>query len=96
MDSGFKIGDIVEVITDHISGTGYIVRGDTGTVCDFSNSYYPGVRWDKKFPEGHDCRGHCDKGHGRYVFPREITLREDASEDVEDINEDSFLQLLTI
>lgn len=85
----FRVGDCVEAVKDHISDSRSILKGDIGTVC-CADDIDVGVEWEKKIDAGHSCSGHCKYGYGWYVYPREIILHED---ETEDIDEDSFIAI---
>lgn len=62
------VGD--EVIMVGQDPNGCVHRGERGYVCHyrkFSDGCNIGVRWERVEGSRHDCFGHCDHGHGRYV-----------------------------
>lgn len=71
---GFHLGDRVMFIEDEDCDCG-VSYGDVGTVCHF-DSYRVGVRWDSMTSgaRGHTCSGNCDRGHGWYVSPKELSF----------------------
>lgn len=85
----FHIGDRVEASHNYPSESSYIIAGDTGTVCDFDDDYI-GVAWDEPNPEGHDCSGHCEYGHGWYVQQDYIEPYFEVC-----INDESFLEIVS-
>ena len=49
----FKVGDRVEVTSDIVS----VKKGMAGTIAGkYVNNFYS-IKFDKKFADGHDCRG---------------------------------------
>ena len=63
-----KVGDRVMATEDCDDR---IECGETGVVCDVKKAefgYRIGVRWDTEYILRHSCNGHCDEGHGLYVW----------------------------
>lgn len=67
----YEVGDRVVYTGTDWEHPEYIDRGETGTVVEL----YPGsvgVCWDKKDNNRHDCDGNCPRGHGWYVYKKEV------------------------
>ena len=70
-DFGFSVGTRVVLVEKDPHN--YVELGDSGVVCHvvdqdyFSDGCNIGVRWDKKRSYLHNCNGHCEPEHGRYV-----------------------------
>lgn len=90
--SEFKIGDRVESTVNFPAFNDCIVIGDTGTVCHFDYDRV-GVSWDKVITTGHTCKGNCELGHGWYVRSTYIKICEE--EDIKDIDDDSFIGIIS-
>lgn len=88
---GYSVGDRVQAIVNHPDNNSSILAEDTGTVCNISAVSSIGVEWDKPVSGGHSCDHTCEDGFGWYVDKDEIALC--GKDDVEDIDEDSFLQI---
>lgn len=86
----FQVGDRVTVVAKEPDGLSGSCVGLTGTVCRAESAVERiGVRMDEKPAWGHTCDSTCDKGYGRYFWKSQLELYEE-----EDIDEDSFLQVI--
>lgn len=87
----FKIGDRVTAIVNHPDGNRSIFEGDLGTICNIEHAHAGrfGVCWDNRIERGHSCSRTCEHGYGWNVYGHDIILYEE-----EDIDEDSFLQMI--
>jgi len=87
----FQVGDLVVAAENYPQGNCSIRKGDEGVVCDIDEETgMIGVDWGFSVHGGHSCSGHCQYAYGWYVATREIKL----SDAGQDINEDSFLQII--
>lgn len=68
----FFVGDRVRLKTTLRST---LLMGDLGTVVDILSQDNIGVSFDT-FESGHNCREHCENGHGYYVPAGYIELDE--------------------
>ena len=87
-----NIGDRVEAVCDHIALSKSLLAGDQGVVCEITSDRTVGVRWDAEVVRGHDCDGHCDKGHGWRVNKKDLR-RVEPEGDI-DIPNSSFMEIL--
>ena len=64
-----KVGDRIRMTSDWCSAK----VGMVGTIINFSMGTV-NVRFDVKFPGGHDCNGKCEDGFGHNVFPKHFEI----------------------
>ena len=94
----FSIGDRV-VVKQSVAGV--YMPGATGTVVHIHHAYPEiGVAFDDPVPnrEGHDCRGKCKYGYGRYGTVSEFEFeREDDTDFSEECSTEltSFISLFS-
>ena len=88
IDRSLQPGDRVVLIEDNPDNNKHLVIGDEGTVCKLWKgndiSIWVDVEWDKSFPEGHNCDGTCEDGHGWKVHADLIDFVPDIEYDIED------------
>jgi hypothetical protein len=74
MEKKFKVGQRVEVVKGYccakVGMTGVIIH-----VFDYDSPLYQ-VKFDKKFPGGHDCAGKCKYGYGHNLYTEHLKLIE--------------------
>lgn len=74
--------------------------GELGTVCYaeliHSGSLFDlGICWDKEDECRHDCDGHCDKHHGLWYYPSDLSIFEiPENEEIGDMGADALMSLL--
>lgn len=77
---GFPLGSRVMMIGE--DPCGIVDIGVTGTVCHYTDEWEDddgcniGIRIDVKKNAYHDCMGHCDNKHGRYVPHTALALED--------------------
>lgn len=93
----WNIGDRVVSLVDHPEGKSTIVSGMSGYICSFNeirarNGYSSvGVCWDENI-RGHNCGGHCEDGHGWYVY--EDSIAPELISDFDVATDDELMSLL--
>lgn len=90
----FSVGDRVSCVVDNAAESPDLSVGSTGEVVVVDGDYTPpvGVRWDNYNSSFHSLDGHCELGHGWFVYEHEIELLSE--EEIETATDDELSALL--
>lgn len=91
--SELNIGDRVISVVDYPDDNEDIVFGVAGYVCCL-DGVSVGICWDERISGGHNCRGHCEHGHGWFMYMSDIA--PEPTSDFDAATDDELMTLLGI